>query len=175
MKRTTTIAIVVVAVAIILVGSYAVYANFAQGTLQIELTDLPQSWGNVTQIYLNYSAIEIHRADAENSSSWTTTADQGWINLTTILDVNQTIGSKSLQPGTYNLIRFKINQALVTVANLNYSANVPSGTLQIAITQSGITVKAGQTSTLLIDLSIAVHGSVDTGFTIVPDVRATPE
>jgi hypothetical protein len=46
--------------------------------------------------------------------------------------------------------------------------------LQIAITSGGINLNAGQTSTLLIELNIAVHGSIETGFTLVPDVRAVP-
>ncbi len=96
------------------------------------------------------------------------------INLTQIIDVNQTVGSKNLQPGVYNLIRFTINTATVTVDDQNFTAQVPSDKLQIAITEGGITIHASQTSTVLIEFNIAVHGSSDKGFTIVPDVRAEP-
>ncbi len=168
-------ATVAIVLAIAVIGGYVAYVNLASGTLKIELTDPPADWGVATQVYLNYSAIEIHRADAGNESGWTVAVDQGGsINLTEILDVNQTIGSKNLQPGLYNLMRFKIEDALVTVGDLNFSAQVPSDTVQIAITQGGITINGGQTSTLLIELNIAVHGSIEAGFTLVPDVRAVP-
>jgi hypothetical protein len=134
----------------------------------------PAGWGIATQVYLNYSAIEIHRADAANDSGWTTVTQAGSINLTELLDVNQTVGSTNLTPGLYNLIRFEITGAEVTVGDLNYSTQVPGDMLQVAITQGGKTVTAGQTSKLLIELNIAVHGSTEAGFTLVPDVRAMP-
>nr|MDO8099142.1 DUF4382 domain-containing protein [Candidatus Njordarchaeota archaeon] len=174
MKRTNMLAIVIVAVVIIGVGTF-VYLNYASGALQILMTDPPSNWGSATQIYIKYSAIEVHRADAGNESGWFTVIDtSGWINLTRTLEVNQTIGSKNLQAGVYNLIRFSILEAFVTVANVNHTATVPSGKLQIAITQGGIRINAGQTASLLIDLNVKVEGSIESGFTIVPDVRATP-
>ncbi len=174
MNRTSIVAlsivVVIVAAAVI---SYA-YIYSSSGTLQVLATDPPADWGVATQIYLNYSVIEVHRADADNSSGWVAVTDgNGMLNLTQFVDVNQTIGSKNLQPGTYNLIRFSINQATVTVNDVNYTATVPSGTLQIAITQGGVIVKAGQTSKLLIELNTKVEGSTD-NLKIVPDIRATP-
>ena len=175
MTRITRLAIGIVVIVIIAASALA-YFSYGSGTLQVKMTDPPSNWGSATQIYLNYSAIEVHRADAGNESGWFTVVDSSaWINLTRIIDFNQTLGSKSLQAGTYNLMRFNILEAVVTVANVNYTATVPSGRLQIAITQGGIRINAGQTSTLLIDLNIAVHGSIETGFKIVPDIRAVPE
>jgi hypothetical protein len=175
LRQIAKLAVAILVIAVIVGGVFA-YISYGPGTLQIQMTDPPSSWGPATQIYLNYSAIEVHRADAGNESGWFTVVDlSAEINLTRIIDFNQTIGSKSLQTGTYNLMRFNISEAKVTVANVNYTATVPSGRLQIAITKGGIRINAGQTSTLLIDLNIAVHGSIQSGFTIVPDIRAVPE
>jgi len=166
--------VVIVAVVVVIVGAFA-YMTYGPGTLQILITDPPSRWGSASQIYINYSAIEMHRANAGNDSGWFTIVDSSaWINLTQTLDVNETIGSKSLQAGKYNLMRFNIFEAVVTVANVNYTATVPSGKLQIAITQSGITINAGQTASLLIELNAKVEGSIESGFRLVPDVRATP-
>jgi hypothetical protein len=168
------LAIVIVTVIVVVVGAFA-YMTYGPGTLEILITDPPSRWGQASQIYINYSAIEIHRADASDESGWITIVDStAWINLTQTLDVNQTIGSKSLQTGKYNLIRFSVFEAIITVANVNYTATVPSGKLQIAVTQGGISINAGQTARLLIELNARVEGSIESGFRLVPDVRATP-
>jgi len=163
--------IVVAAVALVLVASSVfVYNAYGSGTVEIKITD-PPKWGQATQVYLNYSSIELHRADAGNESGWFTIVDKSaWINLTKVLNVNQTIGYKSLQAGLYNLIRFQISDAIVTVAGKNYTATVPSGKLQITITKGGIRITTGQTAALLIDLETKVEGS----YMIAPDVRAVP-
>ena len=167
-------AIVVVVIVIAAVSVYA-YLTLGTGTLKIEMTDPPEDWNGATQVYLNYSAIDVHRANAGNDSGWSTVIGaSGWINLTKTLSVNQTIGSQNLQPGTYNLIRFKLRNATITIGGVNKTASVPSGMLQIAITQGGVQVKAGQTSALLINLNIQVKGSASSGYNIVPDVRAIP-
>lgn len=169
------LAIGLVAMIVIAVAAFA-YIYFSNGTLEIVATDPPPDWGLATQVYLNYSAIEVHRMDADNSSGWFTVADGGMINLTRIIDVNKTIGSTNIQSGTYNLIRFNIKEAIVTVNGVNYSATVPSTQLQIAITKggvAGIAVNGGQTAKLLIELNIKVEGTVDS-LRIVPDIRAEP-
>lgn len=177
MKRTTIVAIVIVAIIVVVAGAYAFLA-YGPGTLEIQMTDPPTNWGGATQVYINYSAIEVHRADAaDNQSGWSTVVStSGWVNLTQTLSVNKTIGSGGLQAGKYNLIRFSILQAFVTIGGANHTAAVPSGKLQIAITQGGVQISAGQTSRLLIELNIKVEGATSpyTELRIVPDIRAIP-
>ena len=174
MKRTTILAVVVIIAIIVVVGVF-VYFSYGSGTLQMYMTDPPAGWGVAEQIYVNYSSIEVHRADAGNDTGWFTAADmRGYINLTQTVDANRTLGAKSLQAGTYNLIRFLNTGAIVTVNCVNYSASVPPDKLQIVITRGGVKVNAGQTSNLLIELNIVVQGSITEGFRLVPDVSATP-
>lgn len=101
--------------------------------------------------------------------------ESAWINLTRTLDVNQTIGAKNLQAGAYNLIRFRILEAIVTIHGVNRSAVVPSGRLTIAILRGGIHVNSGHTTELLIDISVKVvrSGSTD-DFNVVPAAKAIP-
>lgn len=176
MKRRTEAAITLVVVAILAVALFA-YFNFGSGILEIKMTDPSTDWGGATQVYLNYSAIEIHKAQPDNESGWFAVVDtSGWLNLTKTLDVNQTIGAKNLQTGTYNLIRFQILAANVTVGGMNYTASsVPSGEITIAITQGGIRVVTGQTTALLIEINVRVEGSsIEGAFRLVPAVRAIP-
>lgn len=173
--RPSTSIVAIVVVLVIAAAALFAYFTYGSGTLQINMTDPPLSWGEATQVYLNYSAIEVHRADAGNESGWSTVIDKSaWINLTRTLDVNQTIGSKNLQAGLYNLVRFRILESKVTVGGINHTATVPSGELTIAITTGGIRVNTGQTAIMLIDLNVKVEGSKTLGFRIVPTARATP-
>lgn len=83
------------------------------------------SWGEATQVYLNYSAIEIHQAQADNESGWVKVVDKSaWINLTATLNVNRTICYANLQAGAYNLICFRVLDAHITVDGVNYTASV---------------------------------------------------
>ena len=178
MKLKTEIAVIVVVVMIVAAGLFF-YINYGSGVLDVKITDPPLEWGQVTQIYLNISAVEIHRAQSGNESGWTTLIDQSsWINLTKTLDVNQTIGVKNLQAGKYNLIRFEILEAIVTVAGANHTALVPSGEITLAIAKggvpSGVQINTGQTSTVLIELDITVQESGAFGFRLVPGIRAEP-
>jgi hypothetical protein len=170
-KWTASIAAIIAV--IIIAVAFIVYFTYGSGVIEIKMTDPQGEWGEATQVYLNYSAIEIHRSQVDNESGWFTVVDtNGLINLTRILDVNQTISHKNLQAGLYNLLRFRIVKALVTVGGKNYTAIVPSGELRITI-KGGIRVTTGQTTTMLIALNVKVEGSKDSGFRIVPAVRAT--
>ena len=170
LRRLTVLVIAVIITGVALIGVSYIYNTYGSGTLQIKITD-PPSWGQATQVYLNYGVIEVHRTDGANTSGWFTIVDKSeWISLIKVLNINQTLGSKPLQAGLYNLIRFTILDAIVTVSGKNYTATVPSGKLQVAITKGGIRIVTGQTATLLIDLNTKVVGF----YKIVPDIRATP-
>lgn len=178
MKLKTEIAVIVVVVMIIAAGLFF-YVYYGSGVFEVKIRDPPLEWGQVTQIYLNISEVEIHRAQSGNESGWTTITDKSsWINLTKTLDANQTLGVKNLQAGAYNLIRFEILEAIVTVAGSNHTALVPSGEITLAITRDGVRsdvqINTGQTSTVLIDLNITVEESGAFGFMLVPDIRAVP-
>jgi len=71
LNKTAIAALVVIVLAIVVVGGYVLYSNSGTGTLQVKLADPPDSWGDATQVYLNYNAIEIHRADAGDDAGWT--------------------------------------------------------------------------------------------------------
>ncbi len=174
MKLKTEIAAIVVIVAIIVAGLF-LYVYYGSGVLQVEIRDPPSEWGQATQIYLNVSAVEIHRAQSGNESGWTQVTDESvWINLTKTLDVNQTIGVKNLQAGVYNLMRFDVLEAIVTVSGMNHTASVSSEEITISILQGGVHINTGQTSAVLIDLNIRVDESGVSGFKVAPAASAEP-
>ena len=93
---------------VILAGAFLGYRTFGNGTLVVEMTDPPQGWGDASHVYIKYSSVELHRADAGNQTGWITVVDNGaWIDLTETLNSSKALGSSSLQAGKYNLVRFE--------------------------------------------------------------------
>jgi len=158
----------------VVMGSLFTYFTYGSGTLVIMMEDPPEHWGSASKVYIRYSAIMVHRAEARNESGWSTVTAEGWINLALVLNVSKAIGQGPLQAGKYNIIRFEVAEAVVTVDSKNYTASVSSGKLNIPITRGGIQVNAGQTSYLVIDITPKVTGSPTHGFKLVPAAKATP-
>jgi hypothetical protein len=109
-----------------------------------------------------------------NETGWYTVVGSGWIDLASVVNVSRTIGQGSLPPGKYNLVRFQVIEAIVTVGGANYTAEVPPDKLTISITQGGVQVNAGQTAYLVIDINPKVVGSQASGFKLVPAAMASP-
>jgi hypothetical protein len=166
------VAATIVAVLIAAAATLA-YFNNGAGTLEIKISE-PQTLDEATQVSLNYTAIEVHQAQADDQSGWVKVIDKSdWINLTTTRDVNQTIGYANLQAGTYDLIRFIIPDALVTVDGTNHNASVPNGELVTPI-PNDIKVNTGQTATLLMEINVKVEDKkTEDSFTLIPEVKVT--
>jgi len=164
---------ITIVVFLIAVAAILAYFNNGSGTLEIKINDQP-NLGEATQVYLNCSAIEIHRAEADNQSGWFKVIDKSdWINLTTTLDVNRTICYANLQAGTYNLVRFKVLEAFVTVNGTKHNASILDRELMTQI-PNDIKVNTGQTVTLLIEINVKVkEPKSKDSFTLIPEVEAT--
>jgi hypothetical protein len=174
MKVKTGVIIGVLVALVIIIGAFA-YLSYGYGTLVVKMTDPPDHWGPASNIYIHYSKIAVHRAEVGNESGWfTAVGSDGWIDLSTAVNVSKTIGQGSLQAGKYNLVRFQILDSIVTVEGENYTATVESGEITISITEGGIRVDAGQTAYLVIDINPKVVGSLSTGFKLVPAAKASP-
>ncbi len=143
------------------------------GTLQISMQDPPNVPPEVTAVYINYSSIQVHVANAGNQSGWYNVTSSGKANLTSLIANSKLLGSTKLPSGTYNIVRFNVTSALVTVGGKNYTATVPSGRIQ-AVLSGGVDVKQGQTSALLIDISPKVTGNTHSGYMLVPSANAQP-
>ena len=148
------------------------------GTLQLSMIDPPNVPGNVVDVYVNYSSIQVHVSNAGNQSGWYNVTSSGTINLMKIVSASKLLGSASLPSGTYNIVRFNITSAIVTVNSTsgvlsNYTANVPSGMVQSVIT-GGVNVQASTTSALLVDISPRVTYA-NGNYTLIPSATAQPQ
>ena len=146
----------------------------ASGTLVILMRDPPSGWGSATAVYISFSDIMIHRADAGVESGWFNTG-VGVTNLSLreIVIFKTLIGETTLQVGMYNVIRFNITQAIATVNGVNYTCVVKSGKLNVPIIGGGVRINAGQISSLEIDVTPKITGK-DGNFSLKPAAKATP-
>jgi len=92
------------------------------GTLAVLLTDPPTVPDGTTAVFITYSGLAIHVADAGNKSGWHVLNAQGKIDLMSIINVSQTIASENIQSGNFNALAFNITSATVTFNDANYSA-----------------------------------------------------
>jgi hypothetical protein len=174
-KKLTTYGASGILIAAIIIVSVQVQFSSGKGTLTIFVTDPPE-WGDVTHVYINVTAIQIHN----NASGWMDIAIPGgedyvWLNLTSILDTEEELLVTTLEAGKYNIIRFKISNATVTVNGENRTADVPSDKLRIAIIQGGITIKDSGNTNLLVDIETkVVYSKGQNQYILVPSARAIP-
>ena len=150
-----------------------VFNSSAYGTLIFKIKDPPDEWGPATAVYITSTDINIHRADMGNESGWLETG----ISVKN-LSLGETLFESTarqavLKVGTYNIIRFEIVQAIVTVDGKNYSCELSSGKLTIPIREGGVRVLPNSLSNLLIDINPKITGK-NVNFKLVPAVTATP-
>ncbi|MER3602281.1 MAG: hypothetical protein C4339_06175 [Nitrososphaerota archaeon] len=124
------------------------------GTLAILVTDPPQVPEGVTAIYINYSSMAVHLAQAGNQSGWIEVNARGTLDLMKLVNVTTTVASLNLT-GKFNALLFNISSALVTYNGKNYTCFVPSGKLTVPII-GGVEVAVGQAKAIVLDLQPAV-------------------
>ncbi|MGD0329678.1 MAG: DUF4382 domain-containing protein [Nitrososphaeria archaeon] len=156
-----------------------------EGILSIQLTDPPHVPIGVTGVYVNYSDIMVHVAEANGSRGWLKVQSQGSINLTSLTNVAQTISTALIENGTYNAVRFNITSALVTFNDMNYTAFVRTAMLTVPIV-GGIEVNSSSTAVTLLDLQPTVINigskstpefiisAVATAYTVPPTAYRVP-
>lgn len=122
------------------------------GTLTVLLTDPPHVPNGVTGVYVTYTNLAVHVADAGNQSGWTTLSTAGAIDLMSTLNVSQTIAAVQVPTGLYNALRFNVTSATVTLNSKNYTSFVANSELFIPI-KGGIVVNDSKPSATIIDIS----------------------
>jgi hypothetical protein len=146
------------------------------GILGVSLTDPPIVPPGVTDVYISYSSIQVHVADAGNEDGWYEVADSGSVDLMSLLNVSLTLGSGLVQTGVFNLVAFNITSATVTVSGVNESAYVPANRINVPIV-GGISVSEGNSSGVLVDLSpevIPYQNGTAVSYVLVPEARSLP-
>jgi uncharacterized protein DUF4382 len=164
--RNLSLAIVLVLVAISAVAGYLIYAP---ATVNLSISDSPPERysSSISAINVTFVSIEVHVADAGNSSGWHTIYQGGTVDLLQVLNVSKIIGSAHLAPGKYTELRFNVSQVIVTISGTKMRYTIPSGSLKVPITNGGFQVVGGQTVNIELDLAfnnsqiLAENGSLN--------------
>lgn len=167
------IAIALIAATILVPGVNIVKSNAQSGTLGIQLTDPPVVPEGVTSVYISYSALSVHVADAGNYSGWYKVAPAGEIDLMSLLNTSITLGSGQVTSGVYNAIGFNLTSATVTVNGVNQSAFISNNKMVVPIA-GNLQVQEGVSEGLLVDMSptvIAIHNGTETAYLLIPNAH----
>jgi hypothetical protein len=148
-------------------------SSSSAATLGIQLTDPPTVPPGVTDVYISYSEMAVHVADAGNNSGWYKIAPAGEIDLMSVVSTSITLGSAKVSSGVYNAVGFNITSATVTVNGQNESAFISSNKMIVPLV-GGVQVNSGASVGVLIDLSptvIAVQNGGQTAYVLIPSAH----
>ncbi len=151
-KRKIMVALVLV---LVVVGGVVGFLFYAPSNVQIRIRDPPQQSYDpkITAIFVTFTSIEIHTANAGDTSGWHTITTGATVNLFTVLNVSKVLGKASLPTGKYTELRFNVSQVMVTISGVNVTFTIPSGSLKIPITGAGAQAYGALTVNVELDLS----------------------
>jgi hypothetical protein len=154
-KKSRRRIVLAVVLALVVLGAVAGVLFVAPSNTQISIRDPPQQSYDPTiqAIYVTFTSIEVHVANARNDSGWTTIITGATINLFTVLNVSKVLGKASVPAGKYTELRFNVNKVIVTISGLNVTFTIPSGSLKVPITGGGFQVYGALTVNVELDLS----------------------
>src|SRR6266852_7552136 len=151
-RRTILLALVLV---LVVIGGVVGFLFYAPSNAQISVRDPPQQPydSSIQAIYVTFTSIEIHSANAGDASGWHTIITSATVNLFTVLNASKVLGKTSLPAGKYTELRFNVSQVIVTISGINVTYTIPSGSLKIPITGAGAQAYGALTVNVELDLS----------------------
>lgn len=145
--KTTTVALAVAIVAIVVVGAAAfVFLSAPSGSLIVGVKDAP-STGAVSHIYLTITDIVLQ---GSGNSSTTFKVNATTFDLLALQNVTKMLGQNSVPVGNYTMVRFGVTAAIATVNGANVTLTVPSGEIKVPMQ---FTIASGKTTTIVLDIT----------------------
>lgn len=134
----------------------------------IMLTDPPTVPAGTTQLNLTYSGVSLQVTYSNGTTTWVPVTASGTVNLFSLVNASQTIGSATLPLGsTVNTIQFTISTVQATISQKVYPVTILSSQLIVSIAN---TQKVNQTlSGALLDLNpmlVEIKATNSTGSTV---------
>ena len=169
----TALVIVLGLVALLAFGLHALGALVGGQSVVFSLTDPPSVPNGTQSLNITYSSLQAHYLGANNASAWVSGSGGGSLDLMTLVNASQVIGTGKIPANsTINIVRFSITSAYIVINGTKYNVTVPSGELTVPVTGGG---RVTSNSSVLIDLSpvvATIYTSNSTVFVLVPSVKA---
>ena len=150
--------------------------NTEKGTLLLKITDAPGDL-NISEALVTISFVEVHIAAGGNNSvgEWVTVINESQqFDLIQLENVTDILGSQTLEIGIYTQIRLHIDEALVTIDNVQYNLEIPSKTVKLV---HQFIIEPEDTTTLILDFDIqdSVHKTGSDKYIFQPTIIVIQE
>jgi DNA-binding transcriptional ArsR family regulator len=166
-----TLVVVLGLLGLIAFGLPALSAGKSGNQVFFSLTDPPSVPSGTQSLNITYSSLQAHYVGAENVSGWVSGTGSGALDLMSLINTSEVIGSGVVPANTtIDMVRFSITSAHITINSTVYNVTVPNGQLAAKVTGKTIT-----NSSILIDLSpvvASIFTQNSTVFVLVPSVKA---
>ncbi len=123
------------------------------GTLAVYVKDAPAAV-NWTHVWVTFSAIDAHEANATNETGWHDVPVQDrTVDLASLTSVSALLGSTKLPAGMYTQLRLNVTSAMGVMQNgMKVNFTVPSNELK---TTDPFNITVGQTTSLTLDIDLS--------------------
>ncbi|HYM39326.1 MAG TPA: DUF4382 domain-containing protein [Thermoplasmata archaeon] len=157
--------------ALVVVGGVAGYVFLYQGDVAVSVKDAP-TLGSWSHVYVTFSAVDIHESGKDNATWSEPFSGKATVDLATLTNVSQLLGSAHLSPGHYEQVRLTVTNVTGVFAGVTVYLTVVNGTAKIA---EQFDVVSGKTTAITVDVDLtqSIHGKLAAGFTFTPVFGAT--
>ncbi|MDG7001846.1 MAG: DUF4382 domain-containing protein [Nitrososphaerota archaeon] len=142
-----------------------VSSTIQTGVLAAQITDPPDPPNipvGITHVYIYYNDIEAHTT-FQNNSVWVNVAKGGVVDILSVLNLSRTLGSAQVPSGTYDQVRFSIENATVTFGGANYTASIPMDQIVVSLSNGGTVVQPDSSAGFVLGLTPTVLVSSSSG------------
>ena len=147
------------------------------GTLILQITDAPGDL-NITEALVTLSQISVHYAginDTNTTGEWINIVNETQtFDLIALQDVTDLLGEANLSAGWYTQIRLNVDQALVTIDDVQYDMEIPSKTIKLIKPWK---IENNETLILTLDFDVqkSVHQTGNDKYIFKPTIQIIQE
>ncbi len=160
---------------VILSGLFSGCIKSGEGVLVLKITDDPDY--NISEALVTISEVRVHYAGINNTDSndtfgeWITIVNESQtFDLIALQNVSELFATANLTAGWYTQIRLYVENALVTIDELQYDLNIPSKNIKLI---SPFIIEDGQITILTLDFDVqkSVHETGNGKYMFKPTIK----
>ncbi len=145
-----------------------------QNSVFVSITDPPHVPSGTTALVITYNSIALHETGKSNSTGFVSINKTGSLNLMNLTNASETIAQIGVTANqSFDIVRFTITSASITIGNQTYNVTVPNGKLQVNLNQK-LTANVSKSGVLLqLNPSVLqIYSANQTFFVMVPAAKA---